>query len=199
LKGYQQINIWDPVTRLWHWALVFSVVIGWSFGRFMDFDTVTWHFYLGYCTGGLILFRCCWGIFGPKPIRFSSLINSTRDTVDYLKHFLSRKPSGTAGHNPVGSLSVIAMILLLGTQAATGLFVESDDFFESGPLAAYASEDIIRRMTWIHRQLADWILVIVALHVSAILFYLIWKKENLIKPMISGWKWVEKGSGTLPK
>jgi cytochrome b len=91
----------------------------------------------------------------------------------------------------VGSLSVIAMILLLGTQATTGLFVESDDFFEYGPLVAYVSSDVVGRMTWIHRLVADGILIIVVLHVSAIIFYLCWKKENLIKPMLTGWKWVK--------
>lgn len=32
----------------------------------------------------------------------------------------------------------------------------------------------------------------VILHVSVIIFYLFWKKENLIKPMINGWKWIRK-------
>ena len=191
MKGYHLENIWDPVTRLWHWALVFCVVAGWSMGKFMTFSTIEWHFYCGYATGGLLIFRCYWGFFGPEPIRFKQLIPSLSDTISYLRNIAARTPSGTAGHNPIGSLSVIAMILLLGTQATTGLFVESDDFFEMGPMADTVSEDIIARMTWIHHLIADWILIIVALHVGAIFFYLIWKKENLIKPMISGWKWIK--------
>ena len=171
---------------------VISVGLGWIFGRYMDFDTIQWHFYLGYATGILLLIRCLRGVVGPAPIRFSSLFGSISHGTQYLGGLLRRMPSGTPGHNPLGSLSVIAMILLLATQAISGMFIESDDFFESGPLAAYASEAFIRRMTWIHRTLADWILIIVVLHVSAILFYLLWKKENLIKPMITGWKWVKK-------
>ena len=157
----------------------------------MDFDTIQWHFYLGYTTGGLILFRCIRGFLGPDNIQFRNLLPTPHETINYMKHIGQRLPSGSAGHNPLGSLSVIALILLLGTQATTGLFVESDDFFESGPLAVYASEAVIRRMTWIHRLVADWILVFVGLHVAAIIFYLIWKKENLIKPMLNGWKWVK--------
>jgi cytochrome b len=192
LDGYHLEKIWDPVTRLWHWVLVLSVVTGWSMGKFMTFSTIEWHFYCGYATGGLLIFRCYWGFFGPAPIRFKRLIPTISDTVAYLRKMASRAPSGTPGHNPIGSLSVIAMILLLGTQATTGLFVESNDFFEMGPMAGYVSNDLIDRMTWIHRLVADWILMIVVLHVCAIFFYLIWKKENLIKPMITGLKWVKE-------
>ncbi|MFT5658561.1 MAG: cytochrome b [Gammaproteobacteria bacterium] len=191
MNGYHLEKIWDPVTRLWHWALALSVCAGWGMGKFMTFSTIEWHFYCGYCTGGLLIFRCIWGFFGPAPIRFKRLIPSVSSTISYLKKMGGRTPSGSPGHNPVGSLSVIAMILLLGTQATTGLFVESDDFFEYGPLVAYVSSDVVGSMTWIHRLVADGILIIVVLHVSAIVFYLCWKKENLIKPMMTGWKWVK--------
>ena len=194
LKGYQLEKIWDPVTRLWHWALAFTVVSGWILGEFMSFSTIQWHFYLGYSTGVLILFRYCWGLAGPENIRFSRLVPTLTEITQYLKTMGSRQPGGSPGHNPVGSLSVIAIILLLTAQVATGLFVESDDFFESGPLAGYVSDGFINRMTGLHRLFSNFVLLIVVLHVAAILFYLLWKKENLVKPMITGWKWVKNQS-----
>jgi cytochrome b len=192
LKGYQLEKIWDPVTRLWHWFLVFTVVVGWSLGEFMSFSTIQWHFYLGYSTGVLILFRYVWGFLGPEAIRFRALLPTPAEVIQYLRIVGDRKPSGSAGHNPVGSLSVIAIILLLTAQVCTGLFVESDDFFESGPLAGYVPDEIISSMTGLHHLFANLVLAIVILHVSAILFYLLWKKENLVKPMITGLKWVKK-------
>ena len=69
MQGLVQEKIWDPVTRLWHWVLVLSVGVGWSFGKFMSFDTVQWHFYLGYLTLGLMIFRYLWGFVGPAPVR----------------------------------------------------------------------------------------------------------------------------------
>jgi cytochrome b len=194
LQGFTQEKIWDPVTRLWHWALVLSVGVGWSFGRFMSFDTIQWHFYLGYFTLGLMVFRCLWGVVGPRPVRFAALLPTPRNLLAYLRHVGRRGPSGTPGHNPMGSLSVILMLLAISAQAFTGLFIESDDFFEYGPLAGYVSEATVSRMTWWHHLNADFILALVVLHVSAILFYLIWKNENLIKPMITGWKWVKRDS-----
>lgn len=191
MEGLDREKIWDPVTRLWHWVLVFSVGIGWSFGEFMSFDTVQWHFYLGFLTLGLIVFRLFWGLLGPQPIRFTTLFSSLRNTTAYIRTASDRKPSGSRGHNPLGSLSVLAMLLVISTQSVTGLFLESDDFFESAPLAGFVSESTIDQLTWWHKFNANVVLMLVVLHVSAILFYLLWKKENLIKPMFSGWKWVK--------
>jgi cytochrome b len=192
LQGLTQQKIWDPVTRLWHWVLVLTVGVGWSFGKFMSFDTIQWHFYLGYLTLGLMIFRHLWGFIGPAPVRYRALLPTPGNLLNYLRNVGQRKPSGTAGHNPLGSLSVILMLLAITAQALTGLFIESEDFYESGPLAGYVTEAMVSRLTWWHRLNADFILILVVLHVSAILFYLIWKRENLITAMITGWKWVKR-------
>jgi len=192
LQGLTQEKIWDPVTRLWHWVLVLTVGVGWSFGKFMSFDTIEWHFYLGYLTLGLMVIRYLWGFIGPPQVRYRALLPTPDKLFGYLRHVGQRKPSGTAGHNPLGSLSVILMLLAITAQALTGLFIESEDFFESGPLAGYVTEATVSRLTWWHRLNADFILILVVLHVSAILFYLIWKKENLVTAMITGWKWVKR-------
>ncbi len=194
LQGLTREKIWDPVTRMWHWVLVLSVGIGWSFGKFMSFDTIQWHFYLGYLTLGLVVFRYLWGFIGPPPVRYRALLPTPGKLFGYLRQVGQRKPSGTPGHNPLGSLSVILMLLAITAQAVSGLFIESDDFFEYGPLAGYVTEATVSRLTWWHHLNADFILALVVLHVSAILFYLIWKNENLIKPMITGWKWVKRDS-----
>jgi cytochrome b len=86
------------------------------------------------------------------------------------------------------------MVLLLTAQAASGLFIVSDDFFESAPLAHLASDAVRPRLTWWHKLLSKFIPALVGLHVTAVFFYLLWKKENLIKPMTTGWKWVNSTS-----
>jgi len=191
LKGFQREKIWDPVTRVWHWVLALAVSVGWSFGKFMSFEVIQWHFYIGYLVLGLMLLRCFWGFVGPAPVRYRSLVSSPAQTLQYLKTIASRTASGSPGHNPLGALSVIAMLLVITAQAVIGLFAESEDFFEYGPLAEFVSQATINQMTSWHRFNADIILILVILHVSAILFYLLWKKENLITPMINGWKWVK--------
>ncbi|MDF1644952.1 MAG: cytochrome b/b6 domain-containing protein [Pseudomonadales bacterium] len=190
MKGFQLEKVWDRVSRLWHWVLVLTICISWWLGEYMEFDTIDWHFYVGYVVLGLMGFRFFWGFVGPSPIRFRALIPTPSQAIQYLKRIGHRQPSGSPGHNPIGSLSVIAMLVSITMQAVTGMFIESDDFFESAPLAAYVSDETMGLLTWWHHLNAKIILVLVCLHLLAILFYLIWKKENLIKPMITGWKWV---------
>jgi cytochrome b len=189
-------KIWDPVTRLWHWVLATVVITNWIFGEFMSFDTVTWHFYLGYTVLGLLGFRILWGLVGPVPIRWGSLFPAPQALTAYLSKIGSREPSGTPGHNPLGSLSVLALLLVLAGQAATGLFIETDDFFESGPLISYVSEATVNSLTWWHHFLSKVLLALVVLHLAAIVYYHLWKRENLVKPMITGWKLVRSQPST---
>ena len=183
-------KIWDPVTRTWHWVLVFSVIVGWGFGEFMTLDNVTWHFYLGYLILGLMVFRFGWGLFGPAPVRFKNLLPTASSTIEYTKTIPRRSPSGFAGHNPLGSLWIFALLFLLTAQGITGLFIEEEDLYENGPLFEYVSEETSDMLNGWHSDLSDIILVMVILHVSVLIFYLLWKKENLIKPMVTGWKWI---------
>ena len=187
----QQQAVWDPLIRAWHWLLASAVIGGWLLGRYMDFDTIQWHFYIGYVILGLMGFRLVWGFLGPTPVRWSTLAKSSMRLPGYLLKIGKREPSGDAGHSPLGSLASIALILAVSAQAAAGLFVASDDFFEYGPLNGYVSEALANRLTWWHHQLADIILILVILHLCAMLFYLLWKKENLVRPMITGRKWVK--------
>ncbi len=189
----QREKIWDPVTRLWHWVLVLSMVLCWAFGNFMSLDTVRWHFYLGYVILGLMAFRLAWGLIGPAPVRLRELFPRPASVLTYLKTLPHREPSGTPGHNPLGALSVVAILAVTISLAVSGLFIYTDDFDEYGPLNRYVSESLAGGFSHWHDLLADAILVLVALHVSALLFYLQWKKENLIRPMITGWKWVQRG------
>jgi cytochrome b len=192
-------KIWDPVTRLWHWVLALVVIVNWYLGKFMSFDMVVWHFYLGYTLLGLLVFRILWGFVGPRPVRWKSLLHRPGDLVVYLKGIFYRKPSGTVGHNPIGSLSVLVLLMVLMVQSGSGLFIESDDFFESAPLIGYVSDDMVNFLTWVHHSFAQVLLVLVILHLAAIAFYRLWKRENLVKPMITGWKWVRVETSESPE
>ena len=189
---YHTIPVWDLTTRLWHWALALSVTTGWVLGEYRSFSTIEWHFYCGYLTGTLVAFRYAWGFVGPQPIRFGTLLASTRDVFSYLTTIGRREPSGLKGHNPLGALSVLALILALTVQVTTGLFAEDDGLFSAGPLASEVSGSVVRQMTQIHHIGARVILVLVALHLAAIVFYAFYKRENLVGAMLSGRKLVRR-------
>ncbi len=192
LNDLQRTKIWDPVSRLWHWLFALAVVVNWTLGRFMTFDTVHWHFYVGFTVLGLLAFRLAWGFVGPTPVRFATFLPTPSGIRRYLGTVWKREPSGTPGHNPLGALSVYAILFAVAAQAISGLFIEADDFFEAAPLNGYVSKGVADFMSAWHHTLPLVILILVVLHVGAILFYLIWKRENLVRPMIDGWKWVRR-------
>ena len=153
MEGYRREVVWDPMTRLWHWLLAASVITGWALGEFRTFSIMQWHIYLGYLTGGLLVVRYVWGWVGPAPIRHRTLVASLRGIPAYLRRLGRRQPSGVAGHNPVGALAVILMVLALTAQVVTGLFAEDDALFFSGPLASEVSSDTVETMTSVHPPL----------------------------------------------
>lgn len=187
-----QQKIWDPVSRLWHWLFATTVIGNWLLGYFMTFTTVRWHFYLGYSILGLLVFRLIWGFIGPHPIRFCSFFPTPTSVIAYLKRLPKRQPSGSPGHNPLGALSVLGLLLIVLAQAVSGLFIETDDFFDAGPLNFLVSSNAANWLNYGHQLLSWVVLAMVVLHLAAILFYLFWKRENLTTAMISGWKWVRR-------
>jgi cytochrome b len=136
---------------------------------------------------GLVTFRLVWGFIGSTHARFLTFLPTPAKIAIYLKG----RWQGV-GHNPLGALSVFALLGLLAIQAGTGLFT-NDDIAFTGPLNALVDETLAGRLTGWHRQLANVLLALLALHIVAIFFYVRIKKEKLIKPMVTGWKEVPQG------
>lgn len=186
-----EVRVWDLPTRLFHWSLavcVVGLVITGSIGG----GVMQWHARLGYAVLTLLLFRICWGFLGGRWSRFSSFLYSPRSVLAYARG--QGHPDHLVGHNPLGSLSVLAMLAFLLIQIATGLFGDDEISF-TGPLNRFVESSTGLAATWYHKRIGKWvILALVALHVAAVFFYLWKRKENLIKPMLNGDKAV---SGTV--
>jgi cytochrome b len=160
--------------------LALCIVLGVIFVK-IGGNAMQWHAYCGYIALALVLFRIIWGFAGSWHARFANFVPSPKRLIAYLK-------GGTAeglGHNPLGALSVIALLLAVLLQASTGLFTDDDIFFQ-GPLAKYVSNATVAFLTSVHRFNQYIIMALVALHIGAIIFYQIYKKESLIGPMITG-------------
>ncbi|HZJ98310.1 MAG: cytochrome B [Alcaligenaceae bacterium] len=176
LSGSQTVRIWDLPTRLFHWALVFSVI-----GAFITvkMGNMDWHIRLGEWVFCLILFRIIWGLIGPHYARFSQFIKGPKSIATYLKD--GKK---VYGHNPLGAISVIALLALFGFQAVTGLYT-GDGYFYQGPLYSIG-RGVRDTMTSWHHQMEIWMILLFVLHVGAVFFYKFFKKDNLLTPMITG-------------
>jgi cytochrome b len=182
----KRIRVWDLPTRLFHWllaaAIVAAVVTGLRGGALMD-----WHGRIGLFITGLLAFRLVWGIAGSTYARFARFFPTPGKIAAYL-----RGEWRGEGHNPLGALSVFGLLALLTVQVATGL-VGNDDITFTGPLFDLVSKDLSNRMTGIHHLLTNVLYVLVGLHVGAIMFYAHARKQNLVRPMLTGWK--EGGEG----
>lgn len=182
-----RIRIWDAPIRLTHWAMVVLIAISWWTAENGELE---YHRYSGYTLLGLLVFRLYWGFAGSSTARFANFVRGPRAILDYLQQMPARVADrsniATPGHNPLGALSVIALLALLLAQVALGLFAVDVDGIESGPLSHLVSFDAGRACAELHEDLFDVLLVFIALHVAAVLFYLIYKRDNLIAAMIHG-------------
>jgi len=192
LPKTEKRKVWDVPTRLFHWALVGTVLTGLYLGEYREFSTIQLHFYFGYATGGLLVFRLLWGVFGPAHARLSALFPSPGALIGYVQNMFARRPSGVAGHNPVGALSVLAMLTALCVQVVTGLCAEDDGLFSEGPLVEYLDSSTVLTMTAIHHWSSRVVMALIVLHLAAILFYRLWKREDLVTAMVTGWKTVRR-------
>ncbi len=178
------LRIWDLPTRLFHWLLlllvVASFVTGWVGGNLIE-----WHARAGIAITGLLAFRLVWGFVGSTYARFAHFVPGPGRLLAYV-----RGQWRGLGHNPVGALSVLALLSILIFQAVSGLVANDDIAFE-GPLYNLVSKATSDSLSSLHRQNFWVIIALVSLHVLAIAFYVLVKKDNLVKPMITGVKEVE--------
>lgn len=188
----ETVRIWDAPTRVLKWSIALAVTIAYLLGANMTFETASTHFIVGYVVSGLLGARLIWGIVGPRPSRLSTMLRDIMRIPSYAVSLFKQAPSYWPGHNPIGSLSVIALWATIAFQIGTGLFAYSDSFFSGGPLSAWVDERTRQSLTAWHHASADVLLALIALHLAAIFFYAIWKSENLIGPMVSGWKQVSR-------
>lgn len=174
-----RLNIWDRPTRLFHWLLVLLIPLLWWTA---EEERIDLHRLLGLTMFGLLLFRLLWGLFGSSTARFAGFVKGPRGMLDYLRG----RAAPAVGHNAIGGWSVIAMLTLLVVQVGLGLFSTDEDGLEEGPLAYLVSSDTAEEVAELHESLFDVLLVVIAIHVAAILFYALFKRQNLVGPMLSG-------------
>lgn len=177
----QAIRIWDWPVRLTHWLFVACIVVSWWTA---EENVMDWHRYSGYALLGLLIFRIYWGFFGSSSARFSHFLRGPSGLMAYLRE--SRDAHRDAGHNPLGGLSVVVMLTLMLAQVVIGLFVSDVDGIESGPLSHLVSFDASRTLADIHEVVFNVILTFIGLHIAAILFYVLVKRDNLVGAMLTG-------------
>lgn len=179
--GKKRLLVWDLPTRLFHWLLVLAVAGALVTGQ-IGGNLIDWHGRCGIAVAGLLAFRVIWGIAGSTYARFDHFLPTPARLSSYL-----RGEWRGIGHNPLGALSVLALLTLLALQVVTGLFA-NDDIAFNGPFYQLVGKALSDRLTGLHHLTSNLVYALVALHLAAIVFYVRVKKDNLVKPMLTGWK-----------
>jgi len=170
--------VWDLPTRLFHWALPVLMGLAWWSAETERYDIHEW---TGLTLIVLLVSRIVWGFVGSRHSRFSDFVTGPGRVLAYLRG----EGSPTPGHNPLGALSVLALISLLLLQAVSGLF-NSDDIFFNGPLYYAAESDFRDTMGTVHDVAFDILLGLIGLHVAVVLYHQFWRKDGLVRAMVVG-------------
>ena len=203
-----EVRVWDPLVRLFHWTLVISFAVAYLSGE----DLLQIHLYAGYLVTGLLVFRLIWGFIGSRHARFSDFLYSPRAVMDYLKSLFSGHPKRYLGHNPAGGVMILLLLVSLTGTVATGLAMDpalvsggevtdmqestagrgwlqddDEDEDEEGEYAGKKGEGN-ESMEDLHEFFANFTLFLVFVHIAGVVVSSRLHRENLVRAMITGKK-----------
>lgn len=176
--------VWDWPLRLFHWLLALCFAASWLTAE-LGVEYTEWHMRSGYTILGLLVFRLCWGFLGNRYARLSALFPRPQALLAYLRTLPDPHSPAPAGHSPMAALAVWLLLGLLLVQAGSGLFV-TDDIIYSGPWQGAVAAGTSEWLTDLHHSNFDWLLAMVGAHLLAMVCYAVFKKHNLVGPMLTG-------------
>lgn len=185
MPATNSIAVWDPLVRVFHWTLV----VAFAFAFVTGDDWTQPHTMAGYAIGVLVAVRLVWGFVGTRHARFSDFVHGPRAVRDYFSELLSGTAPRDLGHNPAGGAMIVLLLAMLVLTVLSGLALEATET-ATGPLAGL----IPRSYFWQefyeegHEVGANFTVLLVAIHISAVLLSSWLHGENLVRAMITGRK-----------
>jgi len=203
-----QIKVWDPLVRIFHWTLVVAFFTAY----FTEDELQDIHVLAGYTVAGLVAFRLLWGFIGTKHARFSDFVFSPSTIIAYLKDIFYFRAKRYIGHNPAGGAMVIALLISLAGTTLTGMKLYAVEE-NAGPFANIQIENVSPISTavadddeygeygegrgegegdelWeeMHEFFANFTLFLVILHIGGVVLSSFAHGENLPRSMVTGRK-----------
>jgi cytochrome b len=183
LADTADLRIWDLPVRVMHWSLVAGIAICWWSGINNELE---YHTYSGYAVLWIVLLRLYWGVAGSSTARFVNFVRGPKAVFEYAATLHRRDAPHSHGHNALGALSIVVMLGLVLTVVTLGLFAVDVDGLYSGPLSLYVTFKQGRHIAHLHYDWFNILLWVIGLHLAAVAFYWLYKRQNLVGPMISG-------------
>jgi len=208
LRSPNQVKVWDPLVRIFHWSLVATFIIAWLTAD----EESRLHELAGYAVIGLVLVRIVWGFIGTRYARFSDFVYRPSTVLGYAREMLSTKPKHYLGHNPLGGMMVLALLVSLLATGVTGLALQGAEQ-GTGPFVSLAAGTTLAMPSVIAKAVADddhedgngkkgneelWeelheffanlTLLLVTLHIAGVIIGSLVHRENLVRAMLTGRK-----------
>jgi cytochrome b len=189
LADTADLRVWDLPVRIMHWLLVIGIGVCWWSGVNNELE---YHLWSGYAILWIVLMRLYWGVVGSSTARFVNFVRGPKAILDYATTLHRRDTPHAHGHNALGAISIVVMLGLVLTVVVLGLFAVDVDGLYSGPLSSYVTFKQGRHIAHLHYDWFNILLWMIGLHLAAVLFYFLYKRQNLIRPMISGKRQVKR-------
>ena len=180
----------------------------------------TIHVFVGYLFVANLLVRIVVGFIGSKYERWSQALPFSKGYVKDLSDFKQEKVAAYKGHNPAGKLMVMALLLLMGIQAITGLVIAGTDIYYP-PLGNYFAKSIAVDVNQIdqikpyskanvdeakykamravrspfitaHVYAFYGLLILIPLHIIGVIIAERREKSALVSSMVNGYKYLPK-------
>lgn len=202
-----EIIVWDPLTRIFHWGLVIAFTVAYFSGEEIE----ALHVWSGYVVGGLIVFRLLWGVVGPKHARFTDFVTAPVKAWRYFFDLVRNRSQRHVGHSPAGGWMVLVLLAFLALIVWSGMSWQAD-IDGTGPVAYLRGDTAVteaaganavaqatgaadrrsrrRKSVWhdIHEASVNFGLLLVFLHIGGVLIASVAHRENLVRSMITGRK-----------
>lgn len=166
------VKVWDPVVRIFHWTVVAACTLN----LFILEEGKYWHRMTGYVIAAAIVVRLVWGFVGTRHARFSDFFPTPRKISDQISGIIRRKEKRYLGHNPMASVMMLVLMVLLAATAVTGWMTTLDAFWGE------------RWLEQLHGTIANSIMVLVFVHTGAAIVESLRHRENLVWSMVTGRK-----------
>lgn len=203
-----ELKVWDPLVRIFHWSLAMLFLVAYVTGD----EESRLHEWAGYGVLALVAVRVIWGFIGTRHARFGDFVYGPRAILAYVKELLLFRPKRYLGHNPLGGAMVVLMLVTLLATGLTGLALQQAGQ-GGGLLASTASatgtllpvpiapahadgdeqhenDDGEEWLEEIHEFLANFMVLLVLVHVAGVALGSLMHRENLVRAMFTGRKHV---------
>ncbi len=192
-EAWRQVKVWDGWVRLFHWSIVLLVVAQYATAQL---GLMEWHFRCGYLVLALLVFRLGWGLLGSDTARFARFLKSPLAALAHLRHLRRREADTEIGHNAAGGWMALLLLGLLLAQVGTGLFANEEpgeSYGAHGPFALRVTDGLSETLTGLHELGFNLLLSAIGLHVTVVVAYAVLKRQDLVRPMVTGFKRLPAG------